>query len=56
MGAYRFVPFYGYTCTVDVGGLSVLQILEARVARLLSIACLKAKVEEATNAVLGGSW
>lgn len=54
-GAYRFVPFDGNTSTVDVGRGFVLQILESRVAGLLSIASLEAEMEESTDTVLSGS-
>ena len=66
----RFVPFYRHASAVDVGGGTILKILETRIARFLtlsatatqrrassylSIACLETKMEEATNAVLGSS-
>ena len=49
---YRLVPVDGNASAVDVGRCLVLEILEARIAGLLCIACLEAKVEEATDAIL----
>ena len=50
---YRLVPVDGNASAVNVGRCLVLEILEARVAGLLCIACLESKVEEATDAILG---
>lgn len=49
---HRLVPVDGNTSAVDVGRRFVFEILEARIARLLRIACLETEVKEATNAVL----
>ena len=51
---YRFVPVNGDSSAVDVGGVSVFEVLESRVARFLGIAGLETKVKETTNAVLCG--
>ena len=33
----RFIPFYGHAGAVDVGGSTVLKILEPGIARFLSV-------------------
>ena len=69
---YQLVPLNWHTSAVDVSRVPVLEILQAGVARFLflvsgrkrckvgdtdlSVACLEAKMEESTNAVLCGSW
>jgi len=69
---YRFIPVNWYTSAVDVCWASVFKILESRVAGFLRwlvwlqqhtdatylcIACLKAEMEEAPDAILScGRW
>ena len=33
----RFVPFYGHASAVNVGGSTILEVLETRIARFLSL-------------------
>lgn len=51
---YCFCPVNGDVGAVDVGRRLVLQVLQARIARLLGETSLIAEVEESTNAIFTG--
>ena len=52
LGKVCFVPVDRNTSAIDVGASSIFKILESCISRFLSIAGLKTKVEESSNAIL----